>query len=93
MEDKDYLCFKCRKFQRYYTRGRTEFKPTKMGWCSHKRGEIKGTDGCEAFVYKKKQNHLNYDVKYRLNTLFTEITVIRNILEEEHREIEEGKKV
>ncbi len=94
MQDKcNLLCYRCKHFQRYYTQGQSEYQATKIGRCCKGHGTVNGSDGCEEFVYRQRPRHISNVVKFRLNNLFTELTMIRNILEEEWREINGQKNV
>lgn len=78
-------CFSCSKFDSYYTKGMKCFNKTKFGWCSCKRDNVYIHDVCDKYEFKVYKRKMSSYIKYTLSDLLTELTVIRNIIEEESR--------
>lgn len=92
-----YKCYNCSFFQRYYTQKGIHFVKTKFGFCCKMNEVFPIQHYCERFIFKNRGITLKFMVQDRLNDLLTEISTLRNILqEEEHERIERdsrGKKL
>lgn len=87
MEEQKDRCYCCRFFERYYTKGETNFQATKVGWCWKKQMCIEAKETCEKYETKpKRSNKINGMMKRRINDFMTELTAIRQILEENKSE-------
>ena len=93
MEKSNYECYNCRNFQRYFVKKKTEFVRTKFGFCCEKQGNVGVHGKCEQFKYKQILYSFDSSVKYKLDELLSQLSVLRMLLEEEEREHEERKKV
>lgn len=85
------LCFVCKHFDRYYTKGDKQFNRTKFGWCCAQQTTCAAKDSCKNFSrtkYHKKSNRL---ISYYLSDLLKQLAEIRNVIEEEQREAAEQK--
>ncbi len=89
MENNSNKCFRCASFHKYYTMGVKQFNATKFGWCPRRAINVKNTDGCEKFHQKKYRRGHMYSLNIHLNNLLTHISVLRQILEEETKDVEE----
>ena len=79
-------CYRCREFDRYYTRGTTRFDKTEIGRCCATGKDVNAQDCCERFTARKYVVKTRYAVKVCLNKILTDITAVRNIIEEEAEE-------
>lgn len=80
------MCYKCRAFNRYYVKSVTKFNMTKHGLCCEFGKTVGGGDGCEKFVLRRKRKPMSQSIKFCLNSLLTEISQLRAIIEEESDE-------
>ena len=77
-------CYNCKHLEMYYVRGGQRFNKAKCGFC-HKSHEVVHTDGdCEKFEHFTPKSKPRALVKRYLNELLEEITLIRNVIEEEY---------
>lgn len=86
MENDTEKCFKCVYFQRFYTRGTKKFNSLNLGWCCEKQDVVKNTDicGCNNYKLKKRRSFRSDEMLlYTLNNLMTDISAVRQMLEEE----------
>ncbi len=86
-------CFKCQKYNAFYTKGIKEFNKTKCGWCSGKREIVNCQDSCEKYEQRCKSYMYSPGAKRCLNSLLTEISEVRKILEAENEENKEMQNV
>lgn len=86
----DKRCLRCKNFDRYYAKGSKRFNPTEYGWCLIRADHTITRDSCELFAARptagKKSDR---PARYYLQELLTEITAIRQIMEEDSHENEE----
>lgn len=82
-------CYRCKEFERYYTRGVKRFNKTDYGWCRVKCDAVKAQGSCEKFEVKKIVRKSRFFFEVCLNNMMTDISALRNIIEEERRENEE----
>lgn len=82
MENKKPECFECRDLIRYYTKGIKRFNKSRYGWCCKRQEHVDIHDNCENFNRCRKKGIILYSTKICINDLLTQITEIRNILEE-----------
>lgn len=84
-----YKCYNCSFFHRYYTQKGIQFVQTKFGFCYKKNEVFPIQHFCDGFIFKNRSITVKSMVQDRLNELLTEISTLRNILqEEEHERIE-----
>ena len=76
-------CYKCKHFMRYYTKGAKQFNKTKYGWCCTQHEIVHIQKNCERYALKPRMMRSKRLLRYYLNGLLTEISVIRMIVEEE----------
>jgi len=79
-------CYRCRDFDRYFTKGYTNFDKTNIGWCRKKHGVVNKGESCEFFktrLYPRRDNKI---LQITLENLLDEISEIRKILESENDE-------
>ena len=74
-------CYKCKNFDRYYTKGVKQFDKTKCGWCCKKQDIVTIHDFCENYILEHKSNKIIGRTNYYLDVLLTEITAIRAVIE------------
>lgn len=86
MENNSNKCYRCRAFSRYYVKSVTKFNMTKHGLCCELGKTVSGGDGCEKFVLRRRSKTLSQPIKFCLNSLLTEISQLRAIIEEESGE-------
>lgn len=77
-------CRFCKYMDLYYVRGVTRFERTKLGWCSKKQCNVTTDSGCDMYAVKVVRKKSDIHIKRRLSDLLTEITAIRQIVEEEN---------
>ncbi len=82
-------CGVCKWLVRYYTKELKKFNKTEYGWCG-KKGEIVCTkDCCEHFGRRNVSHNIRYGLQRSLNDLLTQLSTIRQIIEEEQNDREE----
>ncbi len=86
-------CYRCRKFNVFYTKGDKRYNKSKVGWCCEKRGIVTLHENCESYKAKPLRKHIRMSVQYCLNDLLNQISAIREVIEEDSRENEQGEKV
>lgn len=80
-------CYKCENFNKYYTNDGVRFQKTKFGYCRANKNNVTVHDSCEKFAYGHRSNfRLDSLINARLNNLLTEISVLREFIEEETRD-------
>jgi len=81
-------------FERYFTKKRVQFERAKFGFCCAKQENVQIHNSCDQFQFKYRRTPraINSMARIRLDGLLTELTVVRNLLEEEVRENEDIKK-
>ena len=87
MENKCGKCFRCRYFERYYTKGVKKFVMTDLGACYQRgREAVNKHDGCESYEprqYKVRSNRL---LRCVLSDILTQISEVRKMIEAEENE-------
>jgi len=81
MKTADNKCFRCKHFDRYFTKGITRFDKTKIGWCCKKTKEVNINDGCNSYEHKSNKKIIKYAIRRQISDILTELSTIRNILE------------
>ncbi|MBD5132583.1 MAG: hypothetical protein HDT28_08380 [Clostridiales bacterium] len=89
MENEHNPCYRCKNLERFYTRGVKQFNKTKVGWCCKKVAVVNIHDSCEKYEPRKPCKRISRAIKFCLNDLLTDISAIREIIEDERRENEE----
>ena len=82
-------CYNCTWFQRYYTKGTKKFSQTKLGRCCIKNDTVEACATCDKFKIKHVGNAVAWSAKHTLNNILTDISAIRQIIEERVEEYEE----
>ncbi len=91
MENHPNRCSRCRFFDRYYTKETKKFRRTECGWC-RKKQELVSTHGeCEKYSARTRRCMPQRALYLQLNDLLTEISEIRNFLEDNKLEGEDNK--
>ena len=93
MEKSNHKCYNCRYFCRYFVKKKAEYKRTEFGFCRKKRENIDMHGKCEQFKFQEILYCTDTPIRCKLDSLLTEISVLRMILEEEAREHAERKKL
>ena len=89
MLDEQNPCYRCKNLDRFYTRGVKQFNKTKVGWCCKKEEIVNVHDSCDKYELRKPCKRISKSIKFCLNDLLTDISGIREIIEDERRENEE----
>ena len=76
-------CCKCRYFNRYYVKSNTDFNKIEYGFCLEKRRTVGAHDKCEIYKTKPKRKAPNETALRVLSNLLTQISLVRQLLEEE----------
>lgn len=80
-------CFRCRFFDRYYVRGDDKFERTKFGYCQKQRKNTDIHGCCGSYVYMPRpRSRCDFLIDARLDRILTELTVLRELIEEDERE-------
>ena len=80
----DNRCSQCKHFERYYIKGVKRFNKTNFGQCTQKRDIVNIHDCCERYKAGVRDRDItDRRVKVSLNDLLTEISAIRQVIEEE----------
>ncbi|MDE6442425.1 MAG: hypothetical protein K2L12_06745 [Clostridia bacterium] len=82
-------CYRCKYFDRYYTKGTKHFNLTEIGLCSKKRNIVQKNEGCDGFVVKQHGYRAKIVATRCLNDLLTELSELRKFIEAEKAESEE----
>lgn len=93
MKEESKKCCRCKYFDKYYTKEIKHFRPTKWGWCCQKRDNVNMHCGCENFLFKPLSKRSNRLLLYCLNSLLTELSEIRKVLETENDETNTDEKL
>ena len=86
---KSHQCFMCQNMDRFYINGDKKFDRTKCGWCRVKVDVVQIHESCEKFRLKKKRERYTPLLKKTLESLLTEISEVRKVLEAENEDIHE----
>lgn len=87
METKKEKCYNCRQFQRYYVKGTKKFNKIAIGRCCSKDETVGACDTCDKWKMKSVCN-VAWSAKHTLNDILTDISAIRQIIEERQEEYE-----
>ena len=82
------LCYRCKHIDKFYVKEIKRYVPFGMGWCSVRQETVDIHDGCEKFCLRqlnRKNKKLIYNA---LNSILTDLSAIRQIIEEEQKENE-----
>lgn len=82
METKGQVCWRCRYFDRYYIKGSTDFKATRLGKCYCKVETVEAKGTCEQFKPAQKNRRVGGYLQKSINDYLIGLTRIRQILEE-----------
>lgn len=93
MEEKKGKCFSCCFFDRYYTKEEKHFQRTTCGWCGYKEECVFSSETCEAFKKKREYKRPKRVILLYLHELLTEISEVRNLIEDEKLDDEESEKL
>ena len=83
MQDEKNLCYRCRYFDRYYTKAVKAFQKTKLGWCCKKMHNVESQSGCENYLFRKPHKNRGL-IEYHLSDLLAEVSSLRQIMEENY---------
>lgn len=87
-EYKNKSCYMCKFLDRYYVKGDKRFNKTHFGWCCKKACATNVHETCDNFTLKVIEKGVSNTVKCCLNFFLTELTAMREVLEEERNETE-----
>ena len=82
-------CNRCNKFSRNYIKGIKRFNKTEAGWCCARREDVNAQGCCDKFETKKIMRKSRRSIEVCLESILTDLSAVRNIIEEERRENEE----
>lgn len=82
MPDCGKQCYNCKHFERYYVKQMIKFEKTKFGRCCLLGNNVNVHDCCQNYVFKPRTKKINGFIQIQLNDILTELTTLRNILEE-----------
>ena len=80
------ICYSCKNFERYYTKGVKKFNPEPYGWCCVKLENIHAQENCEQFVLKGRTRKSRTFIRIYLSDILTEISELRKLVEADERE-------
>ena len=83
MGNEQNLCYRCRFFDRYYTKGIREFEKTKLGWCCEKMQTVVSQGGCGEYELRKRRKDYGL-IAYHLSDLLAQVSSLRQIIEEKY---------
>lgn len=89
MSEKKSRCCNCTYFERYYTKEVKHYQSMKCGYCRKKRENVSSVDGCADFVSKPKPRRSLRLLKLYLSDILTEISEVRQLLENENGEADD----
>ncbi len=93
MSDNILKCFKCRNSDRYYIRGEKRFNRIELGWCCDKCESVNAESCCGNFAVKSPCKKSERILAASLSGILTELSELRNIIEEERSERNEIEEV
>ena len=82
-------CYRCKHLVRFYTKGTTRYKRINYGWCGKKRAVVETRECCDQYSLKHKNKRLDVSLLGALDIILTDISEIRNILQDEKTNEEE----
>ena len=87
MENCGHQCYRCENFSKYYTNDGVRFQKTTFGYCRVNKKIVTIHDSCEKYAYAHRSSFI-FDslLNARLNNLLTEISVLRELIEEDARD-------
>ena len=74
-------CYKCKNFDRYYTKGVKQFDKTQIGWCYVNRKDVNIHDCCDKYELKTRRGICKITLRSCLNDLLNELSSIRQVFE------------
>lgn len=92
MENQEKPCYNCQYLDRFYTKEVKRFQKTNFGFCTRSRTIVESHGTCEKYCRRPGYRYCNLTVKRTLEVLLTEISAIRQVIEEENNENEEHEK-
>lgn len=93
MEEKNSKCFSCFYFERYYTKEVKHFQKLNFGNCILKRENVSAHGSCDGYRLNSTRKNSKRVLKMYLNDIFTEISEVRKLLEEENGEFKDDEKM
>lgn len=93
MDNSGKHCYRCKNFIAYYTKGEKRFNKIKIGWCGKRLEEVNLHFNCDKYSPKGYSSKPGYMISYYLDNLLSEITAIRQVIEEEKNEYEQNAKM
>ncbi len=77
-------CYKCVHFNKYYTNDGVRFQKTKFGYCRANKKIVTVRGSCEKYAFACRSGYrCNSLINARLNSMLTEISALRELIEEE----------
>ncbi|MDE6613642.1 MAG: hypothetical protein K2K28_03720 [Clostridia bacterium] len=86
MENKNKRCYRCKHFQRYYTKGTKKFDQTKYGRCCEKSDTVSSCDTCDKWKGKSSYKYIKWAAQKALNDILIDIKAIRQVIEEAQKD-------
>lgn len=83
LKAKSRRCGKCGHFHEYYIDSAEGMSNTGIGWCGLLKKDVKYSDGCERFNYRRYKNLSLLAIDKRLCEMIEELTEIRRIIKEQ----------
>ena len=83
MDGESKQCYMCRNFERYYTKGVKQYSRTKFGYCREKRDNVGIHECCDKYGYRQHAKRTDGSALKYLSDLLTEISELRNVIEDE----------
>ncbi len=88
-EKPNYKCCNCMFYEGYFIKKGTRFERADSGFCCKKQNVVFKRDCCDRFLFKCRRFFSKSLVYRRLDSLLTDFSSLRDILEEEKRERKE----
>lgn len=87
MANCSHQCYRCGHFNKYYINDGVRFQKTTFGYCRANKKNVTIHESCEKYAFKGCLN-FRFDplINARLNSLLTEICVLRELIEEDERD-------
>lgn len=83
LKAKSRRCGKCGHFHEYYIGDVGYLQKAEFGWCGLLKKDVKYSDGCERFDYRRYKNLSLLAIDKRLCEMIEELTEIRRIIKEQ----------
>lgn len=76
-------CYRCGYLDRFYVKDLKQYNKVKYGWCVNKRNVVGIHDCCDNYKGQYKTKKSNFYLLSALSDILTDLSEIRNILQDD----------